>query len=144
MTPNKTLPDIRHGFTKKLSACNLDCYITVNFFDDTNDPCEIFIRIAKVGSTISGFIDVWAMTISKALRSGVHWDDLKDLYLWQKFEPNDQNNPSLVHAISMCISTMIKHRKDLWDEQQDIDLELDVEEQFNKGVTNATTTTSNS
>lgn len=125
-----SLPDIRHGLTKKIVACNLDCYITVNFFEDTNNPCEIFIRVAKVGSTISGFIDVWAMTISKALRAGIKWDDLRVLYLYQKFEPNDATNPSLVHAITEAIDRIIKYRHDLWEEQKDIDLELDIEEQF--------------
>lgn len=110
----KKFIDIRSGLTRKVQACGMEFYLTVNFFDDTMEPGEVFIKIAKQGSTIAGFVDAWVTTLSISLQYGVPWDVLMDKYLHHRFEPSDDKNPSLIHAMALNIDSLIKEKKDLW------------------------------
>ena len=113
------LPEERFGLTQRVDSCGFTFYMTINFFDD-HQPGEVFIVIAKVGSTISGFIDTLAMTISIALQYGTPWKVLVDKYLNQNFEPRDDINPSLVHAIGMSMQEMIE----LWQKIHETESEV--------------------
>ena len=104
------LTEIRRGLTQRRDACGFTFYLTVNFFE-SGDPGEIFIKIAKEGSTVSGFIDALAITISISLQYNVPWSVLYDKYLNQIFEPRDDTNSSLVHAIAIGIDELIKEWK---------------------------------
>jgi len=104
----RKLDDVRTGLTKKSQACGFKFYVTVNFFGDTVDPGEVFIVIAKEGSSVSGFLDALAIVISIALQYGVPWAILYDKFLHQIFEPRDDENSSLVHAIGVVIDSVIK------------------------------------
>jgi len=104
----------RMGLTLKRSACGFEYYITVNFFSDVThklEPAEVFIRIAKEGSTIAGFIEALAITISIALQYGVPWSVLYDKYIHQIFEPRDDESSSLVDAIGKTISEAVEKWK---------------------------------
>ena len=103
----RRLPENRPGLTRRVDACGFTFYLTVNFFDDLQ-PGEVFIVIAKEGSTVSGFIDALAVTLSIAFQYGTPWKVLVDKYLNQVFEPKDDVNSSLVHAIGMNISEVIE------------------------------------
>ena len=107
----KRLPEDRYGLTRRVDACGFTFYMTINFFDD-HEPAEVFIIIAKVGSAISGFVDTLALTLSIALQYGTPWKVIVSKYLNQVFEPKDDVNSSLVHAIGMNISEVIE----LWQE----------------------------
>jgi len=107
----RRLPETRFGITRKIVACGFKHYITVNFFPD-NTPGEVFVIIAKEGSTIAGFIDALMVTISISLQYNVPWEVLYDKYLNQIFEPRDDINSSLVHAIATELDQIIK----LWQE----------------------------
>jgi len=116
-TPDRRkLKDVRMGLTLKRRACGFKYYVTVNFFDDSPhqlDPAEVFVRIAKEGSAVAGFIEALAITISIALQYGVPWVVLYDKYLHQIFEPRDDSNSSLVDAIGKTISETIEKWKSL-------------------------------
>lgn len=84
----KILNDIRNGVTMKDFGCNFKYYVTVNFYPD-GKPAEVFVRIAKEGSTIAGFVEALAITISIAWQYGVPWEVLYTKYLHQIFEPRD-------------------------------------------------------
>ena len=106
---NRTkLPEVRFGLTKRVDACGLTYYLTVNFVDV--QPMELFVTVAKEGSAISGFVEAFAITISIALQYGVPWEVLYDKYLHQIFEPRDDVNSSLIHSIGVEMNKMI----DLW------------------------------
>ena len=100
---------------KEIQACGFTLIVTVNFYDDTLEPGELFVNIAKQGSTISGFVDALVTTISIALQHGVPWEVLRNKYVDHKFEPSDGVNPSLVHAIAVAVDNLIQVKKDLWD-----------------------------
>ena len=102
----KKLPNIRSGLTKKCDACGFRFYITVNFYDD-GKPGEVFCRIAKEGSVISGFIEALCITISVSMQYGVPWEVLYNKYLHQTFEPKDDTCSSLVDAIGKEITSVI-------------------------------------
>src|SRR4029077_4608866 len=65
----KKLPDERSAITHKFDIAGHEGYITVGLFED-GTPGEIFLVMAKEGSTISGFADAFAQAISYALQYG--------------------------------------------------------------------------
>lgn len=82
----KKLPDDRPGFTHKGTVGGQDVYFHVGLYDD-GSPGEVFIDIAKAGSTLHGVMDMSSMLLSVGLQHGVPLavfvDKLRDL----KFEP---------------------------------------------------------
>jgi len=113
------LPEERFGLTQRVDACGFTFYMTINFFED-HQPGEVFIIIAKVGSTISGFIDTLALTISIALQYGTPWKVLVEKYQNQVFEPRDDVNPSLVHAIGMSMQEMIELWQKIHEKESEV------------------------
>jgi ribonucleoside-diphosphate reductase alpha chain len=83
----KKLPDTRHSITHKFSVAGHEGYITVGLFED-GKPGEIFITLGKAGSTLAGFADAWATTISFALQHGVDLRFLVDKFSHVRFEPS--------------------------------------------------------
>src|SRR6476620_3324627 len=66
----RKLPDTRTSLTHKFSIADHDGYVTVGLYEN-GMPGEIFVRMAKEGSTISGLMDSFATAISLALQHGV-------------------------------------------------------------------------
>src|SRR5450756_2290708 len=83
----RKLPDERQAITHKFSIGGHEGYITVGLFED-NTPGEIFITMAKEGSTISGLMDSFATAISYALQYGVPLQFLVDKFAHMRFEPS--------------------------------------------------------
>ena len=76
-------------------------YITVGLFED-GTPGELFLVMAKEGSTISGFADAFAQAISYALQYGVPLQDLVDKFSHVRFEPSGMTkNPDVRFAKSI-------------------------------------------
>jgi len=109
----KRLTETRLGITKKAKVAQLEYYITVNFFENTAEPGEVFIKIAKEGSTIAGLIDALCITISIALQYGVKWEILGQKYLQTIFDPRDDKASSLVDGIAKTITQIISLQKEL-------------------------------
>ena len=83
----RKLPDERESITHKFDISGHEGYITVGLFDD-GTPGEIFLVMAKEGSTISGFADAFAQAISYALQYGVPLRVLVDKFSHARFEPS--------------------------------------------------------
>ena len=66
----RKLPDERRSITHKFSVAGHEGYVTVGLFED-GKPGEIFLRMSKEGSTISGLMDAFATAISLTLQYGV-------------------------------------------------------------------------
>jgi ribonucleoside-diphosphate reductase alpha chain len=97
----RKLPDERHALTHKFDIQGHEGYITVGLFDD-GQPGEIFLVMAKEGSTISGFADAFAQAISYALQYGVPLQDLVDKFSHVRFEPSGMTkNPDVRFAKSI-------------------------------------------
>ncbi len=112
MSKRKRLPETRPGLTRHATVGKMDYYVTVNFYPDSADPGEVFIKIAKEGSIISGFVDALCITISIAWQYGVPWKTLGQKYLGTIFEPRDDEASSLVDGISQTITCIIDIRKE--------------------------------
>jgi ribonucleoside-diphosphate reductase alpha chain len=95
------LPDERKAITHKFDIQGHEGYITVGLFED-GQPGEIFLVMAKEGSTISGFADAFAQAISYALQYGVPLQALVDKFSHVRFEPSGMTrNPEIRFAKSI-------------------------------------------
>ena len=84
----RRLPNERDGVTHKFSIGGHEGYLTVGLYPDTRQPGEIFIRMSKEGSSISGLMDSFATAISLALQYGVPLQTLVDKFIHSRFEPS--------------------------------------------------------
>jgi ribonucleoside-diphosphate reductase alpha chain len=97
----RRLPDERRALTHKFDIAGHEGYITVGLFED-GKPGEIFLVMAKEGSTISGFADAFAQAISYALQYGVPIALLVDKFSHVRFEPSGMTkNPEVRFAKSI-------------------------------------------
>jgi ribonucleoside-diphosphate reductase alpha chain len=83
----RKLPDERRSITHKFSIGGHEGYITVGLYED-GSPGELFITMAKEGSTISGLMDSFATAISYSLQYGVPLKFFVDKFSHVRFEPS--------------------------------------------------------
>ncbi|MGO4516315.1 vitamin B12-dependent ribonucleotide reductase [Terriglobus sp. 2YAB30_2] len=81
------LPAERASVTHKFAIAGHEGYITVGLYPN-GAPGEIFIRMAKEGSTVSGLMDSFATAISLALQHGVPLKVLSEKFAHTRFEPS--------------------------------------------------------
>jgi len=81
------LPDTRHSITHKFSVQGHEGYLTVGLYED-GQPGELFITMAKEGSTVGGLMDVIGTCTSMALQYGVPLIALVDKFRHARFEPS--------------------------------------------------------
>jgi len=87
--------------THKFDVAGHEGYITVGLYED-GQPGEVFIRIAKEGSTIGGLMDTVATLTSLALQYGVPLESLVKKFAYQRFEPSGfTKNPDIRNATSI-------------------------------------------
>jgi len=97
----RKLPDERRAITHKFAVGAHEGYLTVGHYDD-GPPGEIFITMAKEGSTVSGLMDSFATAVSLALQYGVPLKVLCDKFSHMRFEPSGwTNNPEVRYAKSI-------------------------------------------
>ena len=97
----RKLPDERAAITHKFSIGGHEGYITVGMYED-GAPGEIFITMAKEGSTISGLMDAFATAVSFNLQYGVPLKFLVDKFAHVRFEPSGwTGNPQIPYAKSI-------------------------------------------
>jgi ribonucleoside-diphosphate reductase alpha chain len=99
--PRRKLEDTRRSITHKFSIAGHEGYITVGMYDD-GKPGEIFLVMAKEGSTISGLMDAFATSISMSLQYGVPLETLVEKFSHVRFEPSGfTKNPEIPYAKSI-------------------------------------------
>ena len=97
----RRLPAERQAITHMFDVAGHEGYITVGLYDD-GQPGEIFLKMAKEGSTISGLMDTFATTVSVALQYGVPLRDLVHKFAHVRFEPSGfTTNPEIPIAKSI-------------------------------------------
>lgn len=82
----RRLPDTRRSITHKFNVATHEGYLTVGLYED-GTPGEVFITMAKEGSTIGGLMDSLGTAISVALQYGVPVESLVRKFTHQRFEP---------------------------------------------------------
>jgi len=97
----RRLPDERRALTHKFSINGHEGFVTVGLYED-GQPGEIFLLMAKEGSTISGLMDSFAQAVSVALQYGVPLQILVDKFTHSRFEPSGfTKNPEIPMAKSV-------------------------------------------
>jgi len=95
------LPDVRKSITHRFVIGGHKGYITAGMYD-SGKPGEIFIRIAKEGSTLSGLLDNFATSISLALQYGTPLNVLVEKFKGAHFEPSGwTSHPEIKYAKSI-------------------------------------------
>lgn len=104
------LPDDRPAKTHKFSVGGHEGYLTIGYYPGTNKPGEIFIRMSKEGSTISGLLDAFATCVSLCLQWGVSVQDLYNKFSFTRFEPSGFNsNPNIKRMSTSIIDYIVEY-----------------------------------
>ena len=95
------LPETRQSQTHKFCIAGHEGYLTVGLFHDGR-PGEIFIKMSKEGSTLSGLIQGFCRAFSLALQHGLSSHDAVDRFRGMRFEPMGLTaNPEIPEASSI-------------------------------------------
>src|ERR1700730_12976367 len=95
------MPNTRVSLTHKFEIAGHEGYITVGLYE-SGQPVELFIHMAKEGSTIGGLMDTVATLTSLALQYGVPLESLVKKFAYQRFEPSGfTKNPDIRNATSI-------------------------------------------
>jgi hypothetical protein len=102
-TPRRRrLNDERKAITHKFQIGTHEGYLTVGLYDDTRQPGEIFLRMSKEGSMMSGLVDAFATAISIGLQYGVPLKVFASKFAHMRFEPSGvTQNPNIPNAKSV-------------------------------------------
>ncbi len=103
----RRLPDERPAINHKFSIAGHEGYLTVGMFDD-GSPGEIFIVMAKEGSTISGLMDAFATAISMTLQYGVPLKVLVDKFSHIRFEPSGFTGNKQIHIAKSVLDYIFR------------------------------------
>ena len=115
----KKLPAKRRGFTQKAKVGGQVIFLRTGEFND-GTLGEIFIDLAKEGSTLRSLMNCFAIAISVGLQYGVPLEEFTEKFVFTKFEPagmvdhpNIKITTSLVDFIFRCLAYEYSHRTDL-------------------------------
>lgn len=102
----KRLPATRSGRTHKVTISDpvsgdFDLYITSNYHED-GDLGEVFLSAGKMGSTLQGLLDGWAIMLSMAVQYGTPLEDITGKFAGQSFAPSGPtDNPDIPVCTSL-------------------------------------------
>jgi ribonucleoside-diphosphate reductase alpha chain len=95
------LPDTRNSVTHKFNVAGHEGYLTVGLYDDGR-PGELFITMAKEGSTVGGLMDAFGTAVSMSLQYGVPLEVYVNKFSHMRFEPmGHTKNPDIRIAKSI-------------------------------------------
>jgi hypothetical protein len=95
------LPSTRRSVTHKFAIAGHEGYLTIGLFDD-GSPGELFIKMSKEGSTLSGLIQGFCRAFSIALQYGLSIPDAVDRFRGMRFDPmGPTSNPDIPEALSI-------------------------------------------
>jgi ribonucleoside-diphosphate reductase alpha chain len=97
----RSLPATRRSVTHKFSISNHEGYLTIGL-DDEGAPGEIFIKMAKEGSMMSGMCQAFCRAFSIAIQYGLSLEDAVSRFRGMRFEPwGATSNPDIPEASSI-------------------------------------------
>ena len=97
----RILPPSRKSLTHKFWINGHEGYLTIGMFDD-GTPGEIFVKMAKEGSTLSGLIQGFCRAFSLALQHGLSTEDAVARFEGMRFEPmGATRNPEIPETSSI-------------------------------------------
>lgn len=97
----QSLPDTRSSVTHKFSVAGHEGYLTIGLHPD-GSPGEIFIKMSKAGSTLSGMCQAFTRAFSLAMQYGLTLEDACRRFTGMRFEPmGATENPDIPEASSI-------------------------------------------
>ena len=97
----QSLPVTRDSITHKFNVARHEGYLTIGLYPDGR-PGEIFIKMAKEGSTISGMCQAFCRAFSLAMQYGLTVDDAVIRFRGMRFEPmGTTTNPEIPECSSI-------------------------------------------
>jgi ribonucleoside-diphosphate reductase alpha chain len=115
----KSLPAKRRGFTQKAKIGGQVIFLRTGEYND-NTLGEIFIDLAKEGSTLRSLMNCFAIAVSVGLQYGVPLEEFVEKFVFTKFEPagmvdhpNIKTTTSIVDFIFRCLAYEYMGRTDL-------------------------------
>jgi ribonucleoside-diphosphate reductase alpha chain len=97
----ETLPSTRKSVTHKFAIGGHEGYLTIGLFADGR-PGELFIKMSKEGSTLSGLIQGFCRAFSLTLQHGLPAADAAERFRGMRFEPmGPTSNPDIPEALSI-------------------------------------------
>jgi ribonucleoside-diphosphate reductase alpha chain len=97
----KCMPATRQSLTHKFSVSGHEGYLTIGIFEDGR-PGEVFVKMAKEGSTLSGLMQGFCRAFSLALQYGLSVEDAVDRFRGMRFEPmGPTSNKEIPEAASI-------------------------------------------
>lgn len=97
----EALPSVRDSVTHKFQIMGHEGYLTIGLFDDGR-PGEIFVKMAKEGSTLSGLMQGFCRALSLALQYGLPLEEAVRRFKGMRFEPmGSTSNPDIPEAMSI-------------------------------------------
>ncbi len=108
--PTRTrLPDERPSVTHKFSVAGHEGYLHIGLYPESKLPGEIFITMAKQGSTLSGVMDAFATAISLSLQYGVPLEDLCNKFSHVRFEPSGFTNNKQIPIAKSIVDYIFRY-----------------------------------
>ncbi|MEM9177384.1 MAG: vitamin B12-dependent ribonucleotide reductase, partial [Myxococcota bacterium] len=104
----RKLPDERVASTHKFSIAGHEGYLTTGLYED-GTPGEIFLKMAKEGSTVSGLMDTIATMTSISLQYGVPLKALVDKFSHTRFEPSGFTNNKEIPIAKSVMDYVFRH-----------------------------------
>jgi ribonucleoside-diphosphate reductase alpha chain len=102
LAPRRRMPRIRDSRTYSFRVADTEGYIHVGLYPDTGQPGEIFIKVAKQGSTLAGVMGAFALSISMGLQHGVPLETFVEKFVNDTFEPHGiTDDPDIRFAKSL-------------------------------------------
>ncbi len=97
----RRMPTTRQSITHKFEVAGHQGYLTVGLYEE-GTPGELFITMAKEGSTVGGIMDAFGTAISMCLQYGVPVSTLIEKFTHSRFEPSGfTKNPEIPFAKSL-------------------------------------------
>lgn len=97
----RSLPDTRDSLTHKFCVGGHEGYLTIGLYPD-GSPGEIFIKVSKEGSALSGFCQAFCRAFSLAMQLGLTIDEAVKRFKGMRFEPmGATTNPAIPEAQSI-------------------------------------------
>jgi ribonucleoside-diphosphate reductase alpha chain len=97
----RLLPATREAVTHKFAVSGHEGYLTIGLYDD-GSPGEVFIKMAKEGSTMKGMCQAFCRAFSLALQYGLSIEDAVGRFKGMRFEPmGSTSNPEIPEASSI-------------------------------------------
>lgn len=103
----RELPKVRNSKTFSFRVADSHGYMTIGEYDD-GKPGEVFMRLGKQGSTLAGFIDAFAISVSHGLQFGVPLKDYVKSFTSMTFAPSGITDDAEIRTASSLVDYMFR------------------------------------